>query len=311
MRVLARIGGVGAAVLALGAVPGAQTPPATFSASSELVVLRVSVTDRQGRPVTDLDPAAFRVTVDGQPRPIRFAGRDEGPVTVGLVVDGSGSMWPLRGAVVEAVGAFASASRPDDELFGLVFHDGVESVLPGHAPFTADAGVLRSAFDRHLQARGRTALYDAVQRGLVYAARGTRERKVLVIVSDGGDNASTGRLADIAPRAQESGVAIHAVALEDDRAARRDRSGGRAVLEALASRTGGTVVPPVSRSRLVDGLRRIARQIRSGYVLGFVPTPDGLEGGFHRVHVGLAGPGRDDLRVFSRAGYWAGARAAH
>lgn len=305
---IARLGVTVVAVLALSGGPAAQAPPATFSASSELVVLHVAVTDQRGRPVTTLPPSAFQVMADGHSRPVRFASRADGPATVGLVVDGSGSMWTLRERAVDAVAAFAGAGRPDDEFFGLVFHDTVQPVLPPDAPFTADPRVLESSFRRALQARGRTALYDGVDQGLRYAARGTRQRKVLVVVSDGGDNASQATLADLEQRAQSSNVTIYVVELKDDTSPWRERArGSRDGLSQLVTRTGGLLIPPVKASRLVEGLRRVADEIHSAYLLGFEPAPGASDGQLHAVRVTAADAAGRRLQVQSRTAYRAGA----
>jgi Ca-activated chloride channel homolog len=163
-----------------------QEPP-VFSADSELVVLHVTVKDRSGAYVSGLPQEAFSVVEDGVAQTVRFFTDTDTPVTVGLLVDSSASMHPNRRVVIAGAASFAEASSPRDEIFALAFNEDVYPVLPPTAPFTNDSTVLRAALEHHVSARGRTALYDAISTGVNYLTRGTRERKVLVVLSDGGD----------------------------------------------------------------------------------------------------------------------------
>ena len=153
-------------------------------------MLHATVKDRKGRYVTDLSRDAFTVFEDKAPQTISFFASDDAPVTVGLLIDSSLSMQSNLDLTIAAARSFVQISNPEDEIFALAFNDEVRPVLPAGAPFTNDAGTLREALTRAIRARGRTALYDAIDQGIDYLAKGSHVRRVLVIVSDGGDNAS-------------------------------------------------------------------------------------------------------------------------
>jgi VWFA-related protein len=174
------------------AAPPAQTQDARplFSVSSELVVLNVTVRDKGNRYLDGLDKEAFTVLENDQTQPVRFFLHEDAPVTIGLLIDNSGSMQPNRDLVVAAATAFAKTSNPQDDMFALAFNEEVHSALATDSPFTHDPVVLREALQNAVTTRGRTALYDAISRGLQYVDQGTHDRRELVVVSDGDDNAS-------------------------------------------------------------------------------------------------------------------------
>src|SRR4026208_108894 len=167
---------------------GQETP--TFSANSEIVVLHVTVRDKKGAYVGGLTQDAFNVIEDGQAQTVSLFSDTDTPVTIGLLIDSSGSMYQHRALTISGATAFAKASHPQDEIFAIAFNEYVTPVLPASSPFTSDGTIMRVALERNVNSRGRTALYDAIAGGVEYLSRGTRERKVLVLLSDGGDNAS-------------------------------------------------------------------------------------------------------------------------
>ena len=177
---------------------------------------------------------AFGVLEDKRPQPIRFFLSQDAPV-VGLLLDGSGSMQPNRQSAIAAATAFAETSNPQDEMFALGFNDDVSSMLPRTAPFTGDANTLRHALANTIAMRGRTALYDALVAGLDYLARGTHERKILVVVSDSGDNASRATASEILRRTQASNLVVHTAGLLDE----LEREANPKILKQLAGATGG------------------------------------------------------------------------
>ena len=281
----------------------AQAPAATFAVQSDLVVLHVTVTDRRGAYVTDLQREAFEVFDEGQRRPIQLLADTDTPVTVGLLIDNSDSMLPTRELVIAAAAAFAEASHPEDEIFALAFNEHVRAALPAHEPFTSDVNTLRAALDRSMRARGRTALYDAVLAGLEYLSHGSRARRVLVVVSDGADNASRATREDVFRKAQASNAMIYTLGLRDPAL---PHEGDPRLLRDLAEATGGASFQP-DRLRDVDAaLREIARDIRHTYTIGYVPTQVDRDGSYHRVRVEVESPNGRRLRVRSRSGYVAG-----
>lgn len=275
-----------------------QAPqPPLFSIRSELVVLHATVTDRRGY-VSGLPADAFTVFEDSRPQTIAFFGQQDAPATVGLVVDSSGSMAPLKQRVVEAAGAFVATSNPADEIFALVFNDTVAPALPPEEPFTGNAETLRSALSGALVPRGRTALHDAVARGLAYVNDGTHQSKALVMVSDGGDNASTTTFAEVLRLTQASNTVIYAIGLVDP----ADPEANPKRLRQLADASGGEAFFPRNGADVSAVLQRIARDIRSAYTIGYVPTNAGADTRLRRIRV-TAQAGSRNLRVRARQGY--------
>jgi Ca-activated chloride channel family protein len=275
-----------------------QTRP-TFSTRSELVVLHVVVKDGRGSYVTGLDTDAFTVREDGRLQEIRFFGVEDAPVTVGLIVDGSGSMLPLRDRVLAAVTSFVDTSNPNDDIFALVFNDYVTAALPAHSPFTSSAYILEAALGRIFAPRGRTALHDAIAAGLEYVERGRHAGKVLVVVSDGGDNASTTPFAEILRAAQTANTVIYSIAFVDP----LEHEVSPKHLKQLASVSGGEAFQPRDKTGVESALRNIARDVRNTYTIGYVPDDLARGDRFRRLRVDVRVPNLRGLRVRSRDGY--------
>jgi VWFA-related protein len=168
---------------------GARVIAQTFKAQSDLVVLQVAVHDRHSAAVPSLPREAFLVYEDAAPQDIRFFLNEDRSVAVGLVVDNSISMSPKRREVIAAAEAFARSSNPDDKLFTVNFNERVWFGLPEGVPFTSDLSVLHDALQR-ISARGRTAMYDGLAAALDHVNTSELDQKVLIVVSDGGDNES-------------------------------------------------------------------------------------------------------------------------
>jgi len=277
-----------------------QNPPAFVSESSELVVLPVTVSDDHGRLVADLRSDRFVIYDNGRPQSIALFSNQDTPVTVGLILDASRSMGPKLGEVIAAGLTFARSSNPQDELFAISFNDSVHDSLRGRFMSVADQAGIQSALSA-LQPQGRTALYDALVVGLDRLTDASRPRKVLILISDGGDNASEATLKQVLERARQSNVTIYAIGLFDDDDADRNPR----VLKALTETTGGERFLPRSPGLLMQVCQQIAREIRSGYTIGYVP-PD-HDGAFHRVRVVIQ-PGDRHLTIRTRPGYFAAGR---
>jgi len=277
--------------------------PSFRTDSSELVVLPVVVTDKQGRFISDLTTDHFAVFDNGRRVPIDFFTNQDTPVTVGLVIDASGSMRSKIGEVVAATLAFAKSSNPDDELFAVRFNDDVRHAV-ADAPFLLAGDVSRlEAAMTSVRPDGRTALYDGVMAALDHLSRGTRARKALIVISDGGDNASSAQLDDVLRRARDSNAAIYTVGIYDE----SDIDRNPRVLKALAQTTGGERYLPRSPGELLRTCNLIAREIRSGYTIGYVP-PD-HDGSYHHVRVVIDAQPRK-LNVRTRPGYFAASRTS-
>jgi len=297
------------AILACAAVatwtsPAAGQEPEAFSSTSELVVLNVVVTDRGGRPVAGLPQDAFRVFDDGRPQTIAFFNEMDAPVTVGLLVDGSGSMSRNRDQVVAAVQTFAEASHPDDEFVALTFNERVTPVMPPETTFTHDPSQLRDALAAGFPLRGRTALYDALLEALDNVSRGHHERKVVVVLSDGGDNASAATFDQALARVQASPVMVYAVAIVD----RLTPDANPKRLAGLAKATGGLVFRPSGVSAIGEALAKVNQDIRSGYALAYEPPDGPADGRQRRLRVAVRTPDGRRYDIRTRATYAAQAR---
>jgi len=273
--------------------------PPVLSIATDLVMVPVSVTDRHGRFVPGLDAEHFTVYDNGVPQAIEFFMSDEIPATIGLVIDSSTSMRARRNDVTTAGTAFSEMSHPLDEFFTVNFNEAVWFGLPRGLEFTSDANQLRTALAA-APTLGMTALYDAVDRALDHLQRGTRDRKALVVVSDGGDNASAHTFDAVLEHARTSNMAIYSVTLVDP----NSRESSSDVLTRLAHETGGIAVKPNRPSDVINAFAQIAREIRSGYALGFSPATT-HDGAFHWLHVTVTSPDSRLLTVRTRAGYYA------
>lgn len=271
----------------------------TISVLTELVVLPVRVTGADGDFVSGLTQEQFRVHEDGRQPPITLFRQEDTPVTVGLVVDHSSSMGPKLQGVAAAVSAFAQSSNPEDEMFVVDFSDSVSVKLPGGKPFTSNPRELAQAVTT-VSARGMTALYDAVAEGLNHLQLGRSDKKALIIVSDGGDNASGRKYAEVLELAHRSQAVIYAIGLVD---AHEEENPD--ILRRLCKDTGGLAFFPTKGQSVSDISASIAHDLREQYTIGF--TPDKTNGdSFRKIHVEVMAPGRGKLHVRTRAGYYAG-----
>jgi len=290
-----------AAGRAFSQAPAADDRPVFRIASSELVVLPVAVTDGRGRLLVDLERERFTVYDNGRKQPITLFTNEDAPVSIALVIDESGSMRPKVGQVIAASLAFARWSHPEDELTVIAFNDAVRDALDGRSVSASDQPELHKALNT-LVPDGQTALYDALSDGLDHLAMAARARKVMVLVSDGGDNASRSTFDEVLARAKRSNVTIYTIGLFDEGA--HDANPG--ILKRLAEATGGQRFLPRSPGPLMQACEQIAREIRSGYTLGYEP-PD-HDGEYHRLKVDVNGPAGQKIVVRTRPGYFAAAR---
>ncbi len=272
----------------------------TIKVNVDMVVLRATAQDRKNVPVSGLKQDDFQVYEDGVLQPIKYFSHEDFPVTVGLVVDNSGSMKSKRQDVIAAALAFARSSNPQDQMFVVNFNERVWFGLPDNAAFTDQVAQLQVALSR-VAADGVTALYDAVAEALEHLKKGNRDKKVLIVISDGGDNASQHRLAEIMKLAGEPGVAIYTIGIFDEQDA--DRNPG--VLKRLAKETGGEAFLPESLKEVAPICERIARDIRSQYTIAYVPTNRKPDGTYRGIEVKASAAGRGRLRVRTRTGYLA------
>jgi len=270
----------------------------TFEAVTELVVLPLNVTDANGDFVSDLAVDNFRVYEDGRLQTIRLFEREDMPVTVGLIVDHSRSMEGKLSAVSAAVSSFAHSSNPEDEMFVVDFSDRVWPELFQGKTFTSNVKELEGAL-MTVGAEGETALYDAVYEGLERVRTGHREKKALIIVSDGGDNASRHKYAEVLKLAHESQAMIYSIGLVGE-SGEEERP---RVLERLCKDTGGLAFFPRWLDTVTETSNRIARDLRQQYTIGYAPEKKVSSSEFRKVLVKVSAPGRGKLHVRTRPGY--------
>ncbi len=279
--------------------------PASYqiSVDVDLVVLPVTVRDRHGQHVSDLQKTDFKVHEDGVPQPIRLFQHEDIPVIAGLLVDHSGSMDPKIAEVIAGARAFVRSSNPADRMFVVNFNETASLGLPAAIEFTANAAQLERAIWQY-PAVGETALYDAILKGLERFEQASREKKVLVVISDGADNASAHSLEQALQLAQRSNAIIYTVGLF----APYDRDANPKVLRRLAEATGGEAFFPGQLSEVVAICERIARDIRNQYTIGYVSTNAKRDGTYRTIRVTAQAPGHGRLSVRTRPGYFAGAQ---
>ena len=271
-----------------------------FKAGAELVVRHVNVFNGRSDAVPNLPQSAFTVYEDGKSQDIAFFEAGDVPVTVGLVIDNSTSMLAERELVYAGTRAFAESSHPEDQMFAVVFNEHVRLGLPSAIAFTTNRLQVIASLARFTPG-GKTALYDAVIAGLDHLEKGAYQKHVLVVLSDGGDNASEHSEKEMLQRVEASSALIYTIVDPD---AFTPGEGDRGVLRRLAKLSGGLAYFPKSERELVANFTEIAANIRRGYSIGYAPGSNSHEHDRpHRVKVNVRMPGRSDLSVRVRNGY--------
>jgi Ca-activated chloride channel homolog len=274
-----------------------------FRKAVDEVMLHASVVDDKQHIVTTLDRGAFTVFEDGKPQSIISFHHEDIPVSIGILIDNSGSMREKRSKVNQAALNLVRASNPKDEVFIVNFND--EYYLD--QDFTNDLLKLKEALDK-IDARGGTALYDAVVASAEHLKRNARlEKKVLLIVTDGEDNASNETLEQAVKHLQEeNGPSVYAIGiLGDEEHPKR----ARRALEIIAQRTGGIAFFPKTLDQVDEISRTVAHDIRNQYAIGYHPTNPRVNGGFRQIRVDAKAKGRGKLIVRTKSGYYAGAQS--
>jgi VWFA-related protein len=268
-------------------------------------MLDVSVKQAKGGYVSGLGKDDFQIYENGTLQKItEFASADI-PVAVGLVFDDSGSMRTKRPDVITAGLIFVGASNPQDQIFVVNFNDKVRSGLPEAVPFTDNIKLLRAALSNDM-AEGQTALYDAVAFALKHLESGRREKKTLIVVSDGGDNVSTRSLKEVMELVQQSRATIYTVGIfEPD-----DPDRNPQVLEHIARVSGGESFLPKGLDEVTPICRQIATDIRNRYTIGYIPDHGGSKAALRKIRVVAVAPDRGKLIVRTRTSYLLPARSA-
>jgi Ca-activated chloride channel homolog len=280
--------------------PALPAPPVLFRAESNLVVLHVNVFNGRSDAVAGLPREAFHVLEENRPQDITFFNSTDVPVAVGLVIDNSSSMIPRRKMVLAGARAFLDGSHQEDEVFTIIFNEHVRLGLPETVQFTTNRQLLETTVTRHPPG-GMTAIHDAVVAGLEHLQEATHQKRVLVVLSDGDDNASQHAEHDVVQRALRSDALVYTVSTGSLGA----NAGNRGLLRRLAESTGGVAYFPETEPDIVATFATIAENIRRGYSIGYVPTNAATDGRYRRVKVTVGAPGYRNLKVIARDGYFA------
>jgi len=268
-------------------------------ADVNLVLVPVLVTDRKGRTISGLTQENFRLVEDGAPKNIVAFGSEDAPVSLGIVLDLSGSMKRKVAAARSAVRAVLDSATPEDEAFLMTFADHPELRVGFTRNFESLANAL--LFEG---ATGSTALIDAVYLALNEMHSARNPRKALLIVSDGADNNSRYRESELFSRAVETDVQIYTVAVNED-ARNPEEKRGMFFIKRLSDVTGGLRFVVRARSDLPDAAAKIGIALRNQYVLGYIPSEGGQAGKWRKIQVSLDLPSRrSSLRVTARGGYY-------
>src|SRR3984957_3926198 len=300
--------------LLLAAVPAAvmlhaqTTPPApgealTFALDTKLVPLHVSVLDKNGKLVTNFPQSAFKVFENNVEQPLKIFNREDEPVSMGIIIDNSGSMREKRPKVAAAALELIKQSNPQDEVFVVDFND----VAYLDAPFTNNIKKLEHVLDK-IDTRGGTAMRDAISMSIDYAkTEGKKSKKVLLVITDGNDNTSNETLEQLVRKARQSEVLIYCIGLLNDEEPREGKAAKRA-LKALAEASGGLDYYPKTLGEVETITPQIAHEIRNQYILAYSPTNQVLDGKFRAIRVTVKAPGNPTVRT--RNGYFATAAPA-
>ena len=287
--------------LAQGPPPAPQAPQddlPLYRLDARLVLLHASVVDKNGKLLTNIPQSAFKIQEDGVEQPLKLFRREDVPVSMGIIVDNSGSMNGKRSRVAAAALELVKQSNPDDEVFIVNFNDDthIDQVL------TNDVKKLQAALAR-MESRGGTAMRDALSTSIDYVKKnGKKDKKVLVVITDGNDNSSNISLEQVLRKSRDSEVLIYAIGLLSEEEARDARAAKKA-LKTLTEAAGGMDYYPKNLSDVQEITPRVAREIRNQYILGYTSSNQTLDGSFRQIKVTVNGFGRPTVRT--RNGYYA------
>ena len=269
----------------------------TIRTTSRLVLLDVGVKDATGGLVPGLGKPNFEVYENGKRQQITEFAHADTPVTVGLAVDESGSMRPKQPEVITAALVFIQASNPQDEIFVINFNERPRRGLPDLQLFSDDVEQLRAALWRGVP-EGRTALYDAIEMALHQLDFGRRDKKTMIVISDGGDNVSVHKLQDVMHDVLDSVATIYTIGIFDD----DDPDKNPGVLNRIAYVSGGAAYFPKQVGEIVNICREIATDIRTRYTVGYIPVAEGRTSVRH-IKVVARSPSGQKLIVRTRTSY--------
>jgi VWFA-related protein len=273
-----------------------------------LVVLHTSVVDAAGKFIDDLKEPNFRVYEDKAEQKLSVFRREDVPVSMGLVIDNSGSMGEKRKRVNEAALTLVQASNPQDEAFVVNFND--DYYLDLDKDFTNSVPELKEALER-IDSRGSTALYDAVIGSLDHLKKATKDKRVLLVVTDGEDTVSRNSLETTIKNIQKTNTVIYTIGLMGEEDKKSDRKRAKKALEQIATASGGLAYFPKSVEEVHSICEQVAHDIRNQYILAYYPSNAARDGSFRTVRVDVIPPrGKGKLTARTRNGYYAPGTAA-
>ncbi len=262
------------------------------------MVVNAGVQDAHGTNIQGLNAQAFQVFEDGRLQTIKQFTAEDRPVTIGIVIDTSGSMRSRQAEVVTAALAFVESSNPDDETFVVNFNERASLGLPSDVAFSQNPKQLRTALYAQ-RPEGRTALYDALTLAASHLAKGRWESKALLLISDGGDNNSMHSMQEAVRAVELSGAAVYCVALFDP----EEPEHNLGTLHRLSQLTGGEVFVPAQLSEIGALCLRIAKDIRASYTLAYTPPNPEQYTAPRKIKVVAATAATGKLRVRARTSY--------
>jgi Ca-activated chloride channel family protein len=269
-----------------------------FTADTRLVVVHASVLDRNGKLIANLSESAFKVQENSVDQIIKIFRREDIPVSMGIIIDNSASMRDKSAKVAAAALDLVRASNPQDEVFIVNFNE--DAYLD--QSFTNDIKKLEQALDRYAT-KGGTAMRDAISMSLDYLKeKGKKDKKVLMVVTDGDDNTSNLSLEELVRKAEQSDVLIYSIGILNDEEPREARRAERA-LHDLAVASGGQDYYPKDLAEVDTITPEVAHEIRNQYTMAYSPTNPMLDGTFRKITVMVNAPGRPTVRT--RNGYYA------
>jgi VWFA-related protein len=296
-----------APVLALAAAAFGQPPKVAdagtvFRAETRLVVCHTTVTDKEGRLLTSLPREAFQVFENGVPQEIKVFKREDIPVSIGLIIDNSGSMRAKRARVEAAALALVKDSNPEDEVFIVNFNDDAFLVTPPGRDFTSDTMELGQLL-KSIDSRGGTAMRDAIRMAVDYVkSKGRKDKLALVVVTDGNDNESLITLENVVRAAQQSDVMVYCVGLLGEEPP-GEAAQARRALRDLAAATGGETFFPTDVAEVDRIAHQVARDLRNQYTIEYTPSNAAMDGSYRQIRIAVEAPGNPVVRT--RNGYWA------
>lgn len=274
--------------------------PQVIREEADLVVLPVTVTDHHGQFVPGLKSEDFRVYENNKLQKISLFAQTDVPVAVGLVIDDSGSMYPNRAEVMQGAKDFLASSNPKDQVFVVNFNEKASLGLPPSVPFTSNVKELEAAVLRGPSA-GLTALYDALALALKHLALTTRKKKALIVISDGGDDASHKDFRQALSSARHGNAIIYTMGIISEEESDVDPG----VLKRLARDTGGEAYFPKSAAALPAIYHRIAEDLRAQYTIGYIPINRSRDGSYRTIRITVRAKGHGRLDARTRKGYFA------